>query len=132
MKEIAKEWIQKAEEDYRVAVRELKAKPPALNSVCSHTQQCIEKYLKAVLQENNISFQKIHDLDILVELLKGILPELERFRENLVKLNVYAVEVRYPGFNPLEKDAREAVSIMKKVRSFIRKFLQEDTKECYL
>jgi len=128
MKEIAKEWVQKAEEDYRVAVRELKAKPPALSSVCFHAQQCIEKYLKALLQENSVPFQKIHDLEALAGLLKGILPEIKRFREDLVKLNVYAVEVRYPGFNPLEKDAREAVSIMKKVRSFIRKFLQEDIK----
>lgn len=128
MKEITKEWIQKAEEDYRVAIRELKAKPPALNSVCFHAQQCIEKYLKAVLQENNIPFQKIHDLDVLVELLKGVLPEIEKFREDLIKLNVYAVEVRYPGFTPLEEDAREAVSIMKKVKSFIEEFLQEGTK----
>lgn len=125
MKEITKEWIEKAEEDYRVAARELKAKPPALNSVCFHAQQCIEKYLKAVLQENNIPFQKIHDLDILVELLKSTLPEIEKFREDLVKLNVYAVEIRYPGFSPLEKDAIEAVSIMKQVRNLIRRFFQK-------
>ena len=125
MKEIAKEWIQKAEEDYRVAVRELEAKPPAFSSVCFHAQQCIEKYLKAVLQENNIPFQKIHDLETLSGLLKGILPEIEKFREDLIKLNVYTVEVRYPRFSPLGKDAKEAVSIMKKVRSFIRIFLEK-------
>ena len=107
MKEITKEWIQKAEEDCRVAARELRAKPPALSSVCFHAQQCIEKYLKAVLQENTIPFQKIHDPDALVELLKETLPEIEKFRGDLVKLNVYAVEVRYPGFNPLEKEVRK-------------------------
>jgi len=77
------------------------------------------------LQENNIPFQKIHDLEILAGLLEGILPGIKGFRKDLIKLNAYAVEVRYPGFDPLEKDAREAVSIMEKVRGFIRKFLRE-------
>ena len=125
MKKITKEWVQKAEEDYTVAIRELRAEPPALASVCFHAQQCIEKYLKAVLQENNILFQKIHDLEILAGLLEGILPGIKGFRKDLIKLNAYAVEVRYPGLDPLEKDAREAVSIMENVRGFIRKFLRE-------
>jgi len=56
------------------------------------------------------------------------LPGIEKFREDLVELNVYAVEVRYPGFTPLEKDAEEAVFIMKKVRSFIRQFFEKGKK----
>lgn len=81
------------------------------------------------MQENNIPFQKIHDLDVLIDLSKRIFPELEKYREDLVKLNVYAVEVRYPGFTPLQKDARKAVSIMKKVRSFIQEFLEKGNHE---
>lgn len=125
MKEIAKEWITKAEEDYRVAVRELKAKPPALGPVCFHAHQCIEKYLKAILQENDVPFQKIHDLDVLIDLSKRIFPVLEKSRKDLIRLNTYAVEVRYPGLNPLKKDAIEAVSIMKQVRNLIRRFFQK-------
>jgi len=125
MKEITKEWITKAEEDYRVAVRELKAKPPALSSVCFHAHQCVEKYLKAILQENDVQFERMHDLDILIDLSKGIFPGLEKFREDLIRLNAYAVEVRYPGFNPLEKDAIEAVSIMRQVRNLMRRFLEK-------
>ena len=60
MKKITQEWIAKAEEDYLVATRELGAKPPALDAVCFHAQQCIEKYMKAILQENDIAFEKIH------------------------------------------------------------------------
>ena len=49
MKKITQEWIAKAEEDYLVATRELKADPPALDAVCFHAQQCIEKYMKAYI-----------------------------------------------------------------------------------
>ena len=40
------EWIEKAEEDYHVAIslRRLR-RHPAHNAVCFHAQQCVEKYL---------------------------------------------------------------------------------------
>ncbi len=76
MKKITEEWIAKAEEDYSVAIRELRAEPPATNAVCFHSQQCIEKYLKAILQENDIEFEKIHDLDVLFQQCKEFIPEL--------------------------------------------------------
>jgi HEPN domain-containing protein len=47
------EWISKAEGDFLTAGRELRArKSPNYDAVCFHAQQCAEKYLKAVLQEN--------------------------------------------------------------------------------
>lgn len=56
MKPLTDEWIRKAEEDCRVANREMEAEPPSFNAVCFHAQQCVEKYLKAVLQENDVVF----------------------------------------------------------------------------
>ena len=45
-----KEWIQKAEGDYHSAQREYRArKNPNYDAACFHAQQCVEKYLKAVL-----------------------------------------------------------------------------------
>ena len=47
------EWVAKAEGDFATAGREMRArKNPNYDAVCFHTQQCAEKYLKAVLQEN--------------------------------------------------------------------------------
>lgn len=37
MKPLTKEWIKKAEEDYRVAVREAKARPGSYSAVCFHS-----------------------------------------------------------------------------------------------
>lgn len=66
MKKLTMEWIKKAEGDYLVAKREFKSTPPVYEAVCFHAQQCIEKYMKAVLQENNIEFEKTHDLGSLL------------------------------------------------------------------
>jgi HEPN domain-containing protein len=77
MKPLTKEWIKKAEKDFRVAKREINAEPPSLNAVCFHAQQCVEKYLKAVLQENEVVFQKIHDLEVLLHQSLSFIPELE-------------------------------------------------------
>lgn len=122
MKNITKEWIAKAEQDYLVARREFDASPPAHEAVCFHCQQCVEKYLKAVLQENEIYFEKIHDLDILLEQCKDIIPELWKFKTEIVELSHYAVEVRYPGVSTTEEDAKNSISIMEKVRNIIRSY----------
>jgi len=62
MKLLTREWVEKAEEGYRVARRERQAKPPAYSAVCFHAQQCVEKYLKALLQEHESAFSRTHDL----------------------------------------------------------------------
>jgi HEPN domain-containing protein len=69
MKALTKEWVRKAEEDYRVARRELAVRRGAsLDAVCFRAQQCAEKYLKAVLEEAGTAFPKTHDLEALVHL----------------------------------------------------------------
>jgi len=52
MKVVVREWVGKAEGDFATAVRESRArKHPNPDAVCFHAQQCIEKYLKGVLQQ---------------------------------------------------------------------------------
>lgn len=44
-------WVEKAEGDFIAAGRELRArKQPVYHVVCFLTQQCVEKYLKAILE----------------------------------------------------------------------------------
>jgi HEPN domain-containing protein len=48
--ETVKEWIAKAEGDFTVACREMRArKSPNYDAACFHCQQCIEKLMKALL-----------------------------------------------------------------------------------
>jgi HEPN domain-containing protein len=46
MKLLTAEWVQKAEGDFTVAQKMLRAcKNPVYDAVCFHAQQCAEKYL---------------------------------------------------------------------------------------
>lgn len=50
MKPLAREWVNKAEGDFATAAREMRArKSPNYDAACFHAQQCVEKYLKALL-----------------------------------------------------------------------------------
>ena len=70
MNSLTREWVDKAEADFQTVQRELRArKCPNLDGACFHAQQCIEKYLKARLQEAGIPFPKIHDLSRLLDVL---------------------------------------------------------------
>ncbi len=52
MKPITQEWVSKAEGDFGTVDRELQAQTNLnYDAVCFHSQQCVEKYLKACLQE---------------------------------------------------------------------------------
>ena len=60
MKLLNHEWIEKAEADFTSAQREFRArKRPNYDATCFFAQQCIEKYIKARLQEEDIEFGKI-------------------------------------------------------------------------
>jgi HEPN domain-containing protein len=128
MKELTKEWINKAENDYMEAKREISHKEPVYDAICFHSQQCVEKYLKAVLQENNIYFEKVHDLDVLLEKCKSIIPELLNFKEELIELSAFAVEIRYPGITSTREDAERSIAVAEKVRGIIRRYFGLDKK----
>jgi len=98
MNPLTLEWIAKAEGDYATARREIRArKNPNYDAACFHAQQCVEKYLKSLLQELNISFGRTHNLIALLDMLLGNYPQLELIRPELEYLSVFAVMFRYPG-----------------------------------
>jgi HEPN domain-containing protein len=129
MKPLTHEWVEKAEEDYRVAKREQRAKPSAYSAVCFHAQQCAEKYLKALLQEHAVPFQRTHDLEALMSLGLPVVPTLETHRESLQWLTAFAVEVRYPGMKASRKDAERCVQIATSLRILIRRQLKVKKKQ---
>ena len=56
------EWIHKAEGDWDAVLREYRArKRPNYDATCFHAQQIAEKYLKAYLQEYNLSIPRSHN-----------------------------------------------------------------------
>ena len=91
--------------------------------VCFCAHQCIEKYLKAFLVLHRISFRKIHVLDALLDLAATRDPFMEVIRQKVVRLNPFAVRVRYPGEEATTAEAKAAVALMKQLRVFLREKL---------
>lgn len=115
------DWIDFAEENYRVALRENRhIKYPAHNTVCFNAQQCVEKYLKAYLVQHQISFPFKHELGTLCQLCATQEPAFHLLSPIAVNLNRYAVEARYPGLQTTKQDALDAIKDMKDCRQFIR------------
>jgi HEPN domain-containing protein len=117
------EWVDKAEGDYGTLLREFLA-GKNYDAVCFHAQQCAEKYLKALLQENNIPFQRTHDLVSLLRLLTPFEPDLGDLLPASHILHVFAVNVRYPGEDADEIIAQKAIEHCDVIRSSIRKKMQ--------
>ena len=124
MKPATAEWVSKAEGDFLTASRELRArKSPNYDAVCFHAQQCAEKYLKAVLQENDRHIPKIHNLIELMLLCEEIDSSFEMLRADLLTMERYAVRGRYPGEIAEKEDAQSAYAAAGTVRKFIRQKL---------
>ncbi|MCL4559419.1 MAG: HEPN domain-containing protein [Chloroflexi bacterium] len=122
--EYLEEWIRKAEEDYEASLTLIRRRrQPTPNAAAFHSQQCIEKYLKAYLVKNEAKFPKIHDLLELHRLCVAINPDLEKIGDLLDTLNPYSVEFRYPGEEVTVEEAKAAFRTMRKVRDIIRKTL---------
>lgn len=123
------EWIEKAEGDYRIASRELDViENPSYEGVCFHIQQCVEKYLKALLTHKNQAVFKTHDLEQLLYKVMPCYPELnQKFNESewemLAEISSGAVEVRYPGAKTTFQDAELFFSSGQQFRSWFRQCL---------
>jgi HEPN domain-containing protein len=118
------EWVTKAEGDFTTAGRELRArKYPNYDAVCFHAQQCAEKYLKAILQENDKHIPKIHNLIELMLLCEKIDGSFEMLRADLVIMERFSVRTRYPGETAEKEDAQSAYAAAGIVREFIKQKL---------
>jgi HEPN domain-containing protein len=122
---VVRQWIQKAENDLDVAENTVKrGESGPLDMVCFHAQQCIEKYVKAVLTLHGIDPPRSRDLTRLAARLPdpncvGLTP-IERRR-----LTRYATVMRYPGdYDPITLDeAWAAVEIARRARASLRGLL---------
>ncbi len=119
---VVAEWIAKAESDLRTATITLRVQRDCpTDTICFHAQQCVEKYLKALLVLQGTPFPKTHDLGVIAALLPedwrpDVAPALlERFTD-------YATVTRYPGDYaeiPLA-EARAAIALARKIRKAAR------------
>ena len=122
---VVHEWTLKAENDLKTASHTLKlGKECPTDTVCFHAQQCVEKYLKALLVWRCIRFPKTHSIGELVRLVPqdgrpGFSPEEQE------RLTDYAAATRYPGlYDALSlAEARDAVKLARRIRRDVRALL---------
>jgi len=119
--EKSKEWVEKAEDDYRAATALDPADVPGV--VCFLCQQCIEKYLKAALALHGVKVPKLHDLIALNEMVENVDARFSALIDGLQVLLPYSVASRYPGMTMSAEEARRAVATMIELRGQIRRFL---------
>jgi HEPN domain-containing protein len=123
--EAVRKWVETADRDLLAASQLIKlgTATPA-DIVCFHAQQCVEKYLKALLTWLGLDFPKSHNLTRLLERL----PERVRLAvtaDERLRLTDYATVTRYPGdYEPITlAEARRAVAPARRVRRQVRGWL---------
>jgi HEPN domain-containing protein len=121
-REEAAAWLRKATEDLRAAGHDLQAAPPLLEDVLFHSQQAVEKALKAFLVCYDQPFRKTHDLDLLAAECERIDPALKPTLEPIREFTVFAWIFRYPGEpqTPPREDCVRVLDFARRVVDVIR------------
>ncbi len=126
MKSVVQEWLTLARQDLKSAERLLNVDDLA-NVVLFHSQQCVEKTLKACLEQCEINPPKIHNIQKLYSQVIE-LTGLDSFMSlnDIDFLDSVYIDARYPsGFGilpagfPSIADAQDGIRIAQKVYDFI-------------
>jgi HEPN domain-containing protein len=125
--ELAREWLDRAERDLRVAEYLLTMPEPPPESIGFHAQQCAEKAIKSYLVLHSIRFERRHDLSYLIDLCVPLDLGFESFRASADELTPYAVEFRYPDtLAAVSVDlARATVDTARRIYTFVRDRLEQ-------
>ena len=120
-KELVRQWVAKAEKDFRLAEHLLAEQAPYWEAIGFNCQQAAEKYLKALLTLRQVSFPKTHNLGELLDLVTTVDASLAGSLREITVLNPYAVGYRYPADFPevTAEDAREAFELAARVRAAV-------------
>ena len=130
MKELTKDWLNSAEDDL-ISIKMLLGNPILTNIVAFHSQQSIEKSIKAIIEEFGIAFIKTHNLQTLLVKIEKVISL--SFNELIIsELDRLYIDSRYPGDLGLMPNGKptlpeaeiyfqEALKIKEQVESFLFK-----------
>jgi HEPN domain-containing protein len=130
MKKIAGEWLKAAHDDLRV-IAKIITDSDLTHMVAFHSQQCIEKSLKSIIEELELGTVRIHNLVRLREIVRPHI-EIEVDPEIVEKLDKLYTDSRYPADFGLLVDGRPtmedaqlfqaaALSVYEKVKNDLEK-----------
>ena len=117
---LTRDWFTHVQRDLASSDR-LLAEPALPAEAAFHVQQAIEKTLKGLLAWHNIPFTKTHDLDELLGQCAAVVPEILTYRLGLAPFARFAVDARYPGYDPEPdvEDVRAALELARQIAAFV-------------
>ena len=125
-------WLARASNNLTLAKIKL-PKGACYEDLCFNAQQAAEKALKSLLVFYDVEPPRTHDLAELVNKASKY-TDLPKNIRNLVKLNEYAVQIRYPGdYIPLtKKDHTQAVRIAENCLDWVKTTIKTNSKQLRL
>ncbi len=105
-------WLEYAESDLALAKTGKTSKKIKYSTLCFHSQQAVEKAVKAVLVFYRIDFPKTHHIDFLFKLLKQENFNVPEIIFETKYLSKFSVGSRYPG-EELEIERKEYLETIK-------------------
>lgn len=98
-----------------------RGKDPYLDTAIYHCQQTAEKAIKGWLVYYDQSFEKTHDLRLLVTLASEIERKFTEWFDVAEQISPYATAYRYPGetLEPTEEEFQQAFKAASKFYDFI-------------
>ena len=124
--DIVAEWLQIAYDDYDSA-KYLFNRPyrKALEIICFHCQQSVEKSLKAFLCAHDVALSRTHDTGILNHQCTEIENTFTKYQKICEELTIFATETRYPvrievDSATTERLLQQALEIYNFVISFVK------------
>ncbi|VVB87122.1 HEPN domain protein [uncultured archaeon] len=121
-KDVAKRWFIKGNNDLIAGDYILTMPDPPSDTVCFHSQQAAEKYLKGFLAFHGKETPKIHGIEELILICSEIDSEFSDLLDVASELSGYAVEVRYPlevDYEITVEDAQNAMKNANKIKEFV-------------
>ena len=128
----AKAWMIKAWRDLETARRVRDGEPPFFDVAVYHCQQAAEKAVKAFLVHHGKSYEKTHDIEVLIDLASEIAPAFSQLADAADALTPYASRFRYPNatfaIEPQPAEFDEALQHAEGIYEFVLKSLPAEVR----
>ena len=95
MKETTEQWLTAAQDDLRVVAR-IACDDDLTHMVAFHSQQCVEKCCKAIIEEYELGHIRVHNLGRLFDIVGAKVP-LDADVVLIEKMDKLYIDARYPG-----------------------------------
>jgi HEPN domain-containing protein len=106
---LVRNWLLKARRDLLSARRLARGAEPYFDTAIYHCQQSVEKAMKGWLIYRDQTFEKTHDLRLLVSQASEVDSKFATWIDIAVQVSPYATAYRYPGeiLEPTEEEYKQ-------------------------